>query len=138
MSLRGRTRIRVPSSRGGALALIVIGLLIAVSAAIAQVWTQQQVIEHGYKISEQTRRRARLLEINRRLRIELAVLKDPERIARLAKQRLGMRAPEPEQIRRLRKPRNEARKSKRGETPSLFFSTTTAVFSNQQGGNKPR
>ncbi|MCC6746669.1 MAG: cell division protein FtsL [Deltaproteobacteria bacterium] len=86
------------------LGLMAVLLVVGTGASVAQVWTNLRAIELGYKISEATRRHGQLVETNRRLRIEIAVLKDPARIARLAGEELGLRPPEPEQIRRLRKP----------------------------------
>jgi cell division protein FtsL len=99
---RKRTSIVVARNKRGTVIVIVAALALAASAAIAQVWTHQQAIAYGYEITRETKRHARLLEQNRRLRIELAVLKDPARISKLARQRFGLADPEPEQIHRLR------------------------------------
>jgi cell division protein FtsL len=39
-----------------------------------------------------------LLQAHDQLRFELAVLKEPERIYRIATEQLGMRVPQPEQV----------------------------------------
>lgn len=76
-------------------------LVTATATAIAHVWTHLRSIEYGYRISKATQLQHELLERNRQLHIELAMLKDPARVARLARERLGLRPPEPEQMRRL-------------------------------------
>ena len=73
-----------------------------VGAAISQVWTRMRAIQYGYKISEASKRKQKLLEINRRLRVEAALLKSPARVARIAADELGMHHPQPDQIRKLR------------------------------------
>lgn len=86
--------------------VLVLSLAGAVSfitaTAIAHVWTHLQVIDYGYKISKAARLRDRILEQNRRLKLELAVLKDPARIARAAADQFGLQPTEPGQLRRLR------------------------------------
>lgn len=90
-----------PSRRGMVIALVVAAVLITAGAA-SHVWSRLKVIEYGYQISKASRRQTELLEVNRRLRIEVALLKNPDRVARIAAQELGMQHPQPEQIRRLR------------------------------------
>lgn len=97
----GKERTSPAPRRRGVAALLLLALCVATTASISQVWTRLQAIEYGYKISEASRENAKLLEVNRRLRIEVTLLKRPERIARLASEQLGMTAPRPAQVRRL-------------------------------------
>lgn len=100
---------RGPAEPRRALALLIGAcVLIAASAAICQVWTRMRAIEYGYKLSKATKLHAEIRESNRRLRLEVAVLTSPTRIARVAAEELGLRPPTPEQIRRIRW-RGEAR-----------------------------
>lgn len=85
---------------------IVAIVAIVTTAAIAQVWTRLQAIELGYKISQATKTQHRLMEDQQTLRMELAQLKNPERIQKIAIETLGLRPPEPEQIRRLNRQSN--------------------------------
>jgi cell division protein FtsL len=89
------------SSSRGIVALMVIIATVAATAAICQVWTRLRAIEYGYKISKATQEHTKLIESNRRLRLEVALLKNPARIARLAEE-LGLRHPRSDQVRRLR------------------------------------
>jgi cell division protein FtsL len=72
--------------------------------AVAHVWTHFQFIDYGYRISQATKQNRRLTEVNRRLRLEVAMLKRPERVALIAGTDLGLRPVEPEQVRRLPTP----------------------------------
>ena len=85
------------------IALVLVAAAIAGSAAICQVWTRLRAIEYGYKISKASQEHMKLLEANRRLRLELALLKNPARIAQLAGEQ-GLQHPRADQIRRLRLP----------------------------------
>jgi cell division protein FtsL len=88
--------------RRGVVVVLLLALAVVTSALISQIWTRLKKIEYGYKISKASKENSRRLEINRRLRIEVALLKRPARIHRYATEELGMSAPRPEQIRRLR------------------------------------
>lgn len=96
--------------RNGWATLLLIALVVCSAGAIAQTWTNLRAIEYGYAISKATTRRARLRENNRRLRVELALLKSPARIAGEGA-KAELRPPEPSQVRRLQLagPREAAR-----------------------------
>jgi cell division protein FtsL len=81
---------------------MVVTMALVTAAAISHVWTRMRAIECGYKISKESKRNAKVLEANRRLRIEVALLKNPARVARIAAEELGMHHPRPDQIRQLR------------------------------------
>ena len=72
--------------------LVVVGLL------LVHVWSRHRVIKLGYEISELSEEREDLLEENRRLRIEYRLLTRGDRLEPLAKTRLGLAPPRPEQI----------------------------------------
>ena len=57
-------------------------------------------IEYGYKIEAQKKQREELMEANRALRLQEAMLRDPERIDVLAR-RMGLESPRAEQVQRL-------------------------------------
>ena len=86
-----------------AVVLLLVALVVGVTAAVSQIWTRLEVIDYGYKLSKVNQEHTRLLEINRRLKIEFALLKNPTYINRVARERLGMKPPAPEQVRRLRR-----------------------------------
>jgi len=61
-------------------------------------WCRVQAIGTGYEISEETQRRQDLINFQNNLKVELARLKSPERIAKIAKNQLGLITPTPEQM----------------------------------------
>ena len=61
-------------------------------------WCRVQTIGTGYEISKETQRRQDLITFQNNLKIELARLKSPERIAKIAKNQLGLITPTPEQM----------------------------------------
>ena len=85
-----------------AVVLLLVALVVGVTAAVSQIWTRLEVIDYGYKLSRVNQEHTRLQEINRRLRIEYALLKNPSHVSRLAREKLGMKPLAPEQVRRLR------------------------------------
>lgn len=81
--------------------LLFVCFFVITSAAIAHVWTHLRAIEYGYKISLATQKNSQLMELNRRLRMEIALLKNPQRVSLIAKEQLGLSPPDPDQIQRL-------------------------------------
>lgn len=81
-----------------AIILAVLGLILAV----VQVWTRLQVVATGYVLSDM-RRLLRTLEGQRQmLEGEWRTKTAPVRLAEQATQRLGLRAPQPGQVVRVR------------------------------------
>ncbi|RLC28174.1 MAG: hypothetical protein DRH32_09455 [Deltaproteobacteria bacterium] len=60
-------------------------------------WCRVQCIRIGYEISRATADHSEGLAVRNNLKIELARLKSPQRIARIARERLGLITPKPEQ-----------------------------------------
>lgn len=63
-------------------------------------WQHFSAIEYGYKIEAARTQRDTLAESNRELRLELASLRDPERIDALAR-RMGLETPQVGQVMRM-------------------------------------
>lgn len=61
-------------------------------------WCRVQYIQMGYDISEEVEEQRSLTSLHQNLKIELARLKSPARIEKIARQRLGLIAPSEEQI----------------------------------------
>jgi cell division protein FtsL len=61
-------------------------------------WSRVQCIQVRYEISELTAEQQRLVMLQENLKIELARLKAPQRIANIAKQQLGLVAPTSKQL----------------------------------------
>lgn len=104
----------VRSQRARALALFAVTVFFT-SAALAHVWVRLQVVRLGYQISRETDREKRLQQVHRKLQVERALLRSPERLERLARERLGLTMPDPGIIQRLKTRR--PRRGRRGMTP---------------------
>lgn len=61
-------------------------------------WFRVQCTQYGYEISRATETRQRQITLQNNLKIELARLKSPERIVKIAKERFDLAMPQPEQI----------------------------------------
>ena len=61
-------------------------------------WQHFQCVRNGYQIEQLKTESASLEEQNHQLRLEQAALVDPERIETLARTRLGMVTPSPQQV----------------------------------------
>jgi cell division protein FtsL len=66
--------------------------------ALVFVWSNHQAVQVGYAISELHREHARLNDLNRKYKVELANLTALDRLEHLAINELGLVAPRPEQI----------------------------------------
>jgi len=80
--------------------ILAIALLVGIVAvaALHRVAVRHSIVSLGYRISAEATRRHRLEEEKRRLKLELATLRAPDRIERLARERLGMVPPDPARI----------------------------------------
>ena len=56
-------------------------------------WQHFELLRHGYRLEQMQRERAAESDINRHLRLEMETLRAPQRIEKLATERLGMVAP---------------------------------------------
>jgi len=88
---------RSGTSRWRLLLEIFLGIAL-ISAVWVHVWLRLQVVRMGYVLSTTSKLQARLEQENRELKIELATLTSPDRLEALARQRLGLAAPEKGQI----------------------------------------
>lgn len=104
MSIAAETKARQPQQltfRGGlkdfALALLVLAVL--GGAIFTTVWRRLAFIEMGYEIRNLEKTESELLRLQHELEIEKAMLTNPERIERVARDKFGLKEPEPGQIR---------------------------------------
>ena len=79
-----------------ALSLVIMGLFI--TELLFYTWCRVQCIQTRYEISELKVKQQRLAAHQDSLKIELARLKSPKRIAKIAKQQLGLTAPTNKQL----------------------------------------
>jgi cell division protein FtsL len=80
------------------LATIVAIFLWLLLSGFGYVWCRVQVVELGYQLSEIHRQHSRLLNDNKKLHLELARLRAPERVQRIAIEQLGLKHPTKDQI----------------------------------------
>lgn len=106
-SRNGKTGVRVNNSRPKTrrfyvtprqLLLTIFMLFLFMGSSIGYVWSNFQSTRIGYDLSQLKREEMKLREENQRLRLELAILKSPQRLETQAIERLGLRQPTPEQI----------------------------------------
>jgi cell division protein FtsL len=71
---------------------VAIGVFLVV-VLLFWAWQQFELRRNGYRLEQMQQERAVEAEVNRHLRLEMQTLKSPERIERLALQRLHMVAP---------------------------------------------
>jgi cell division protein FtsL len=92
---KSETNTRVPASYVVTVMLLVI---IAVCAFVYHLNVRFEGVWLGYETSRARAERARLLVERRELRLELASLKAPSRIEAEAREKLGMKIPDHDQI----------------------------------------
>ena len=102
--LLGEQRIRVRRDLRDAsffyIALMTIAFLSIF--VFAYLWSRVTVVQLGYDISKANTERTRLVDMNKRLKLEQMRLKSPSRIKKVATGELGMRYPTKEQVIRLK------------------------------------
>jgi len=77
----------------------IVGLVaILVLGGLVYTWSAGQVIHVGYQISSLQEDLGQANDLNRKLRLELASLRRPERIEALATGELGLVKPAPERV----------------------------------------
>jgi cell division protein FtsL len=78
--------------------MLIIFMTIFLGELLFFTWCRVQTTGTGYEISKQTQRHQDLISFQNNLKIELARLKSPERIAKIAKNQFGLITPTPEQM----------------------------------------
>jgi len=72
-------------------------LVVLITEMLLYTWSRVQCMRLGYGISAAIDKQKELQLLQNNLKIELALLKSPDRITRIATERLGLRPPKPEQ-----------------------------------------
>jgi len=65
---------------------------------VARVWLRLETVNLGYELSSARQMQLRLEHERQELQVEIATLRDPARIADIARRRLGMADPEKGQV----------------------------------------
>jgi len=87
-------KLRSPFSIG----IGVVLLFILMGEFLFYTWCRVQCVRSGYRITEAKKRNKELVNLQKNLQVELAGLKSPDRIGRIAREKLGLVMPEPKQI----------------------------------------
>lgn len=66
--------------------------------ALVYVWFHIKITKLNYQIASEISVRDRLLEENRRLKVEVTTLKAPQRIEKIARDKLEMYFPDKDQV----------------------------------------
>ena len=72
-------------------------LFLFLSELFFYTWCRVNNVRLGYEVANATEKRTKLLAYQENLKIELARLKSPERIARIATEQLGLSMPRADQ-----------------------------------------
>jgi len=96
----------VKENRGDSLGLLenigysslVVAAIIVMTTAIIYVWSHNRMTTLEYSVAVEVNRQEQLIEEQRRLRVEIATLKSPKRIAAIATDKLQMIYPAQNQI----------------------------------------
>jgi cell division protein FtsL len=94
-SRKKQTQDKLPKVPGKFLIFL---LIFFIPGVLVYIWLHVQEVNLAYDIAKAQKQKGELLEINKKLRIQLANLKSPERIEGIALTRLGLRTPEKGQI----------------------------------------
>jgi len=73
-------------------------MAVFIAELLVYTWSRLQCIQIGYEISAETEKHGQQIAVQKNLKVELARLKSPKRIAKLAQEYLGLVPPSPEQI----------------------------------------
>ncbi len=71
----------------------IIFMAVFISELFLYTWCRVNSIGVGYEISKETKKQHELIALQNNLKIELASLKSPERISKIAKDQLGLKSP---------------------------------------------
>ncbi|MDP2644182.1 MAG: cell division protein FtsL [Desulfobacterales bacterium] len=76
----------------------IIFMSIFIGQLLVYTWSRVQFVKVGYEISQAADTYQQLITNQNNLKVELARLKSPERIAKIAREKLGLTMPNPEQM----------------------------------------
>ncbi len=62
------------------------------------IWSRVQVLQYGYEINELRSKQQQMIELNKKLKLEVATLKSPQRIEQIASQQLHMASPDKDHL----------------------------------------
>jgi cell division protein FtsL len=91
-------RKKIPKKRNPKVTIAWLVLMFAfIAELLFYTWCRVQYVRIKYEIQEQTTRIRKLSAMQDNLKIELARLKSPQRISKIAREQLGLVTPSPKQ-----------------------------------------
>jgi cell division protein FtsL len=69
-----------------------------ISSFLFYTWVHMQVVHISYELAQAKTLESEYLQVNKKLKTEIATLKTPLRIKQLAKAKLGLNTPEKDQV----------------------------------------
>jgi cell division protein FtsL len=75
-----------------------VSFCLCLAGVAVYMWPRVQVVRLAYRVQTSEQHVTELLQARDQLRVELAALKDPQRIYQLATEQLGMNTPRPDQV----------------------------------------
>ena len=93
-----RRRERAPIPRRPQLGPVMVALCLCLAGMVVYMWPRVHIVRQGYRIQTLEQRARVLFQEREQLRLEIASLKDPQRVYQVATERLGMMVPSHEQI----------------------------------------
>lgn len=93
----GRTKVS-ESKNDGLVTAVLFSLVIVIAALIFYTWSRLEVVRLGYEIFNANSEMRRLDQENKEMILEIATLKSPKRIERIAREELNLLPPRDEQI----------------------------------------
>ena len=94
-NLRGRRSSSFQRFRFGPL---LVSLFFCLAGVVVYMWPRVQVVRLAYRMQTSEQHLRQMLQAHDQLRFELASLKDPERIYRIATEQLGLGMPRRDQV----------------------------------------
>lgn len=91
-----RTSTKTRSGKGNALAFVLMGIFLC--ELLAYTWCRVQCTGVGYEISRVSREQEQLAVVQKKLQVELARLKSPERLANIARTYMDLKMPSSRQM----------------------------------------
>jgi cell division protein FtsL len=76
----------------------IIFMAMFIAELLIYTWCRVQCVGVGYEISKAAQHLQEHIKLQNNLKIELASLKSPDRIAKIAKNQLGLKTPTPAQV----------------------------------------
>lgn len=94
----GRTRASEGNRGDGLVSAVLSVLVIVISVLLFYTWSRVQAVRIGYEIFNANSEMRKLDQENKELILEIATLKSPKRIERIAREELKLLPPKEEQI----------------------------------------